>query len=82
MTRDSDVIALLSTLYPGWHYEARDLPGLPRWWAHRHQPVTAAQRAAGARASIGRSTPQRLAKALAHHAEILDRVRQSPCLPS
>ncbi|MEV7006502.1 hypothetical protein [Streptosporangium sp. NPDC051022] len=73
---DLKVIALLGILYPDWRFGVADAPGLPRWWAHRDRPVTTAQQAAGARTSIGRATPQRLATALGHYGEIIGRVRQ------
>ncbi|MEV8630907.1 hypothetical protein AB0395_04550 [Streptosporangium sp. NPDC051023] len=73
---DLEMIALLGTIYPGWRFQTCDAPGVARWWALRYRPVTAAQYAAGARDSIGRSTPERLAAALGQHVEITDRVRQ------
>ncbi|MEV7009551.1 hypothetical protein [Streptosporangium sp. NPDC051022] len=73
---DLEVIALLGGMYPNWRYQVADAPGVARWWAHRYRPITAAQHAAGARNSIGRTTPERLAAAIGRHVEILDRVRQ------
>ncbi|MEV8634868.1 hypothetical protein AB0395_24750 [Streptosporangium sp. NPDC051023] len=73
--RDNALISLLGSIYPGWRYEQIFLPGLPRWWAHRLGRITAAQHAAGARGSVGRTTPERLAAALAVHTGILHRVR-------
>ncbi|MER7211564.1 hypothetical protein ABT340_31300 [Streptosporangium sp. NPDC000239] len=58
------LIELLGTIHRGWRYEARDMPGLPRWWAYRYQPVTPAQHAAGARDVLARTTVHRLAQAL------------------
>ncbi|MEV8639303.1 hypothetical protein AB0395_47385 [Streptosporangium sp. NPDC051023] len=60
---------------PAWRFQVADAPGVARWWAHLYRPVTATEHTAGARASVGRSTPERLAEALARHAEILDRMR-------
>ncbi|MFF4416588.1 hypothetical protein ACFYY8_29035 [Streptosporangium sp. NPDC001559] len=69
------LIDLLGSIHRGWRYEARDLPGLPRWWAHRYQPVTPTQHAAGARDSVARTTIHRLAQALGHQDEIIHLIR-------
>ncbi|MEV8634450.1 hypothetical protein AB0395_22615 [Streptosporangium sp. NPDC051023] len=69
--RDLEVIALLGSIYPAWRFQVADAPGVARWWAHLHRPVTTTEHTAGARTSIGRTTPERLAAALARHAEIL-----------
>ncbi|MEV8636481.1 hypothetical protein AB0395_33025 [Streptosporangium sp. NPDC051023] len=72
---DLEVIALLGSIYPAWRFQVADASSVARWWAHLYRPVTTTEHAAGARASVGRTTPERLAAALARHAEILDRMR-------
>ncbi|MEV8636498.1 hypothetical protein AB0395_33110 [Streptosporangium sp. NPDC051023] len=74
--RDLEVIALLGSIYPAWRFQVADAPGVARWWAHLYRPVTTTEHAAGARTSVGRSTPERLATALSRHVEILDRTRR------
>ncbi|MEV4093386.1 hypothetical protein [Streptosporangium saharense] len=69
------LINLLISTHPGWRYEQRDLPGLPRWWAVRHEPLRPDQRRAGARDALGRTTLHRLARALAKHDQILHMLR-------
>ncbi|MEV4096432.1 hypothetical protein [Streptosporangium saharense] len=65
------LIDLLISTHPGWRYEQRDLPGLPRWWAIRYCPLRPDQRGAGARDVLGRTSLRRLAGALTRHDEIL-----------
>ncbi|MFC3985464.1 hypothetical protein [Streptosporangium jomthongense] len=69
------LIELLGTIHRGWRYEAQDMPGLPRWWAYRYQPVTPAQHAAGARDVLARTTVRRLAQALGRQDEITHIIR-------
>ncbi|MER7132417.1 hypothetical protein [Streptosporangium saharense] len=69
------MISLLTSTHPGWRYEQRDLPGLPKWWAIRYYPLRPDQRKAGARDVLGRTTLQRLVSALARHDEILHLLR-------
>ncbi|MFI7537060.1 hypothetical protein [Streptosporangium sp. NPDC049376] len=69
------LISLLVSTHPAWRYERHDLPGLPRWWAIRYEPLRLDQRKAGARDVLGRTTLHRLAAALAWHDEILHRSR-------
>ncbi|MEV4094925.1 hypothetical protein [Streptosporangium saharense] len=69
------VIDVLTSTHPGWYYEQRDLPGLPRWWATRYYPLRPDQRKAGARDVLGRTSLRRLSRALARHDEILHRLR-------
>ncbi|MFF4986925.1 hypothetical protein ACFY19_07030 [Streptosporangium saharense] len=64
------LIELLATIHRGWRYEPREVPGLPRWWAYRYQPVTPAQHAAGARDIVARTSVHRLAQALGRQDEI------------
>ncbi|MEU1736448.1 hypothetical protein [Streptosporangium sp. NPDC020145] len=73
--REQQLIELLGSIHRGWRYEARDVPGLPRWWAHRYQPVTPAQHAAGARDVVARTSVYRLAEALGLQDEITDTIR-------
>ncbi|MFF4416059.1 hypothetical protein ACFYY8_26325 [Streptosporangium sp. NPDC001559] len=72
---ERQLIGLLISTHPAWRYEERDLPGLPRWWAIRYEPLRLDQRGAGARDVLGRTTLHRLAEALAWHDEILHRSR-------
>ncbi|MER7207213.1 hypothetical protein ABT340_09055 [Streptosporangium sp. NPDC000239] len=69
------LIDLLISAHPGWRYEYLHLPGLPRWWAIRYEPLRLHQREAGARDMLGRTSLRRLARALARHDEILRRSR-------
>ncbi|MFC3980712.1 hypothetical protein [Streptosporangium jomthongense] len=73
--REQQLIELLGTIHRGWRYEARDIPGLPRWWAYRYQQVTAAQHKAGARDVVARGTVHRLAQALGRQDEITHIIR-------
>ncbi|MEU1735991.1 hypothetical protein [Streptosporangium sp. NPDC020145] len=72
---DRRLIDLFISTHPGWRYEYLHLPGLPRWWAIRYEPLRPDQRRAGARDVLGRTTLRRLARALARHDEILHRSR-------
>ncbi|MBB4914485.1 hypothetical protein [Streptosporangium saharense] len=69
------MINVLISTHPGWRYEQRDLPGLPRWWAVRYEPLRPDQRRAGARDALGRTTLHRLARVLAKHDQILHMLR-------
>ncbi|MER7129774.1 hypothetical protein [Streptosporangium saharense] len=69
------MISLLTSTHPGWRYEQRDLPGLPKWWATRYHPLRPDQRKAGARDVLDRTSLRRLAGALARHDEILHNLR-------
>ncbi|MFF4991154.1 hypothetical protein ACFY19_28500 [Streptosporangium saharense] len=69
------VIDVLTSTHPGWYYEQRDLPGLPKWWATRYYPLRPDQRKAGARDVLGRTTLHGLIRALAHHDKILHNLR-------
>ncbi|MFD0884099.1 hypothetical protein ACFQ08_05975 [Streptosporangium algeriense] len=73
--REQRLIELLATIHRGWRYEARNVPGLPRWWAYRYQAVTPAQHAAGARDVVARNTVHRLAEALGRQDEITHTIR-------
>ncbi|MER7207669.1 MULTISPECIES: hypothetical protein [Streptosporangium] len=73
--REQRLIELLGTIHRGWRYQARNVPGLPRWWACRYQPVTPAQHAAGARDVLARTTVHRLAQALGRQDEITHIIR-------
>ncbi|MER7127945.1 hypothetical protein [Streptosporangium saharense] len=69
------LLDVLVSTHPGWRYEQRDLPGLPRWWAIRYYPLRPDQREAGARDVLGRTSLRRLVSALARHDEILHNLR-------
>jgi hypothetical protein len=62
---DLRVLVALGVMFPGWRYELCDRWRLPRWWAIRYTPPTEQEHRAGGRAAIGRTSPERLAAALA-----------------